>query len=238
MVTGNLNIEQHIRLTVRLWSSFLSLPKICSKPAQIFSFSFSKIRKFKGFFPFFWRGNTYCVINAMTMSITAVWLLSEDYFVSMVSSFLALVSLVFNLCQVLRFSGCCPPPALFQQAPLFLIPSVPVLQRTMNRIRIHVLPTSRNRVAQTLRPEEPQTCTFAQRPCSLPRLDGLEFCIKHILEDKNAPYKQCNYVSTKNGKRCPNASPKGDRKDGWVEHLPRLRCDADKQLMCEFCSPE
>lgn len=86
----------------------------------------------------------------------------------------------------------------------------------MNRIRIHVLPSSRNRVAQTLRPEEPQTCAFAQRPCSLPRLDGLEFCIKHILEDKNAPFKQCNYVSTKNGKRCPNASPKGDRKDGWV----------------------
>lgn len=86
--------------------------------------------------------------------------------------------------------------------------------RTMNRIRIHVLPSSRTRVAQTLRPEEPQACAFAQRPCSLPRLDGLEFCIKHILEDKTAPFKQCSYVSTKNGKRCPNASPKGDRKDG------------------------
>lgn len=79
-----------------------------------------------------------------------------------------------------------------------------------------MLPSSRSRVAQTLRPEEPQTCGSSLRPCSLPRLDGLDFCIKHILEDKNAPYKQCNYVSTKNGKRCPNASPRGDRKDGWV----------------------
>lgn len=148
------------------------------------------------------------------MSITAVWLLSEDYNVSMVTSLLVLVFLVFNLCNVLKSLK------PFQQVLLFLIPSAPVLPRTMNRIRIHVLPSSRNRVAQTLRPEEPQTCAFSQRPCSLPCLEGLEFCIKHILEDKNAPFKQCNYVSTKNGKRCPNASPKGDRKDGWVQHLP------------------
>uniref|UniRef100_A0A1A8KBT9 KAT8 regulatory NSL complex subunit 2 n=3 Tax=Nothobranchius kuhntae TaxID=321403 RepID=A0A1A8KBT9_NOTKU len=83
----------------------------------------------------------------------------------------------------------------------------------MNRIRIHVLPSSRNRVAQT-RPQEPQACSFTLRPCSQPRLEGLEFCIKHILEDKNAPYKQCSYVSVKNGKRCPNAAPKAERKDG------------------------
>lgn len=100
------------------------------------------------------------------------------------------------------------------------------------------MPSSRNRVAQTLRAEEPQTCAFAQRPCSLPRLEGLDFCIKHVLEDKNAPYKQCNYVSTKNGKRCPNASPKGDRKDGWVELPPRRRRDAAQRLMCEFSPPE
>ena len=84
----------------------------------------------------------------------------------------------------------------------------------MNRIRIHVLPSSRNRVNQTPRPQEPQACSFTQRPCPQPRLDGLEFCIKHILEDKNAPYKQCSYISSKNGKRCPNAAPKVERKDG------------------------
>uniref|UniRef100_A0A3Q3WX29 KAT8 regulatory NSL complex subunit 2 n=1 Tax=Mola mola TaxID=94237 RepID=A0A3Q3WX29_MOLML len=84
----------------------------------------------------------------------------------------------------------------------------------MNRIRIHVLPSSRSRVTSTPRPLEPQSCAFTQRPCSQPRLDGLEFCIKHILEDRNAPYKQCSYVSAKNGKRCPNASPRVERKDG------------------------
>ncbi|XP_022618931.1 KAT8 regulatory NSL complex subunit 2 isoform X2 [Seriola dumerili] len=94
----------------------------------------------------------------------------------------------------------------------------------MNRIRIHVLPSSRNRVTQTPRPQEPQACSFTQRPCSQPRLEGLEFCIKHILEDKNAPYKQCSYVSAKNGKRCPNAAPKVERKDGvtfCAEHARR-----------------
>ena len=86
----------------------------------------------------------------------------------------------------------------------------------MNRIRIHVLPSSRGRVSQPPRPQEPMTCAFTQRPCSQPRLDGLEFCIKHVLEDKGAPYKQCSYVSTKNGKRCPGAAPKVEKKDGWV----------------------
>ncbi|CAL8366914.1 unnamed protein product [Lota lota] len=94
----------------------------------------------------------------------------------------------------------------------------------MNRIRIHVLPSSRGRVTQPARPQEPQTCSFTQRPCSQLRLDGLEFCIKHILEDKNAPYKQCSYVSTKNGKRCPSAAPKVEKKDGvsfCAEHARR-----------------
>ncbi|XP_053704931.1 KAT8 regulatory NSL complex subunit 2 isoform X1 [Synchiropus splendidus] len=91
----------------------------------------------------------------------------------------------------------------------------------MNRIRIHVLPSSRNRVTQTPCPKEPQVCSFTQRQCSQPRLEGLEFCLRHILEDKNAPYKQCSYISTKNGKRCPNAAPKVEKKDGatfCVEH--------------------
>ncbi|KAK6308384.1 hypothetical protein J4Q44_G00216550 [Coregonus suidteri] len=78
----------------------------------------------------------------------------------------------------------------------------------MNRIRIHVLPSSRGRLAQTARTQEPQACSFTQRTCFQPRLEGLEFCIKHVLEDKNAPYRQCSYVSNKNGKRCPNAAPK------------------------------
>lgn len=79
-------------------------------------------------------------------------------------------------------------------------------------------------MAQPVRPIEPQTCSYSPRPCSQARLDGLEFCIKHVLEDKSAPYKQCSYVSNKNGKRCPNAAPKPEKKEGVVfcaEHTHR-----------------
>jgi len=46
------------------------------------------------------------------------------------------------------------------------------------------------------------------------RLEGYSYCARHILEDKNAPYKQCSYVSTKSGKRCPNAAHKMDKREG------------------------
>nr|XP_023861307.1 KAT8 regulatory NSL complex subunit 2 isoform X2 [Salvelinus alpinus] len=103
----------------------------------------------------------------------------------------------------------------------------------MNRIRIHVLPSSRGRVAQTARTQEPLACSFTQRPCSQPRLEGLEFCIKHVLEDKNAPYRQCSYVSNKNGKRCPNAAPKVEKKEGvtfCAEHARRNAMALQAQL--------
>ncbi|KAK2516414.1 Kansl2, partial [Columba guinea] len=94
----------------------------------------------------------------------------------------------------------------------------------MNRIRIHVLPSSRGRLTPVPRAQEPLACAFSQRPCSQPRLDGQDFCIKHILEDRSAPFKQCSYVSTKNGRRCPNAAPKPEKKDGvsfCAEHARR-----------------
>lgn len=94
----------------------------------------------------------------------------------------------------------------------------------MNRIRIHVLPTNRGRITPVPRSQEPLSCSFTHRPCSQPRLEGQEFCIKHILEDKNAPFKQCSYISTKNGKRCPSAAPKPEKKDGYIciDNLCRL----------------
>uniref|UniRef100_A0A8C6S8N6 KAT8 regulatory NSL complex subunit 2 n=1 Tax=Neogobius melanostomus TaxID=47308 RepID=A0A8C6S8N6_9GOBI len=114
----------------------------------------------------------------------------------------------------------------------------------MNRIRIHVLPSSRGRVQQPPpRPLELQTCAFALRPCAQTRLEGQEFCIKHILEDKSAPYKQCSYVSSKNGKRCPNAAPKMERKDGvafCAEHARRnaLALRAQMRKACSGPSAE
>lgn len=70
------------------------------------------------------------------------------------------------------------------------------------------------------RPKQPVEglfCNYAHRTCMHNRIDGYEFCMKHILEDKMAPFKQCGFISNKNGKKCPNAAPKSDRKDG---HCP------------------
>ncbi|XP_072034846.1 KAT8 regulatory NSL complex subunit 2-like isoform X2 [Amphiura filiformis] len=56
------------------------------------------------------------------------------------------------------------------------------------------------------------------------RLDGFEYCFNHILEDKNSPYKQCQFISSKNGRRCINPAPKADKKDGYCsEHARRAR---------------
>lgn len=106
-----------------------------------------------------------------------------------------------------------------------------------------MLPSSRSRVSQAPRPLEPQACAFTLRPCSQVRLEGFEFCIKHILEDKNAPYKQCSYVSSKNGKRCLNAAPKVERKDGvtfCAEHARRnaMALRAQMKKSCSGPSPE
>ncbi|KAH0629148.1 hypothetical protein JD844_010996 [Phrynosoma platyrhinos] len=121
----------------------------------------------------------------------------------------------------------------------------------MNRIRIHVLPSSRGRLTPVPRQQEVLSCSFAHRPCSQPRLEGHEFCIKHILEDRNAPFKQCSYISTKNGKRCPNAAPKPEKKDGvsfCAEHARRNAlalqaqmkksnpCPVRESLLCQLSS--
>ena len=68
-------------------------------------------------------------------------------------------------------------------------------------------------------PVEGLFCNYSHRICMQTRLEGFDYCIKHILEDKNSPYKQCNYMSNRTGKRCLNAAPKADKKDGWVKLL-------------------
>lgn len=69
-----------------------------------------------------------------------------------------------------------------------------------------------------------QFCNYAHRVCMQNRVEGYDFCIRHILEDKSAPYKQCNYVFTKNGKRCAKAASKLERRDGYIYScaLPRI----------------
>jgi len=54
-------------------------------------------------------------------------------------------------------------------------------------------------------------CSNPTYECSLLRLDGYEYCIRHILRDPRANYRQCTHVYP-NGRKCTNAVPKLDTK--------------------------
>ena len=46
-------------------------------------------------------------------------------------------------------------------------------------------------------------CGSSKDPCCHYALHGFRFCIKHILEDHLAPYKQCDYFECHTQMRCP-----------------------------------
>ncbi|XP_059481891.1 KAT8 regulatory NSL complex subunit 2-like isoform X2 [Neocloeon triangulifer] len=53
-----------------------------------------------------------------------------------------------------------------------------------------------------------------QNNCNQPRHEKSHYCLRHILQDPTAPYKQCAYTYNSTGKRCLNIAPKLDKKDG------------------------
>ncbi|XP_063953620.1 KAT8 regulatory NSL complex subunit 2-like isoform X1 [Lytechinus pictus] len=58
-------------------------------------------------------------------------------------------------------------------------------------------------------------CNYPHRICMQDRYESYEYCLNHILEDRSAPFKQCNFVSTKTGQKCHKPAPKADRKEGY-----------------------
>ncbi|KAF2893691.1 hypothetical protein ILUMI_12480, partial [Ignelater luminosus] len=55
-------------------------------------------------------------------------------------------------------------------------------------------------------------CAYKSYECTQLTLDGYNYCLRHVLQDKNAPYKQCAYMYSSNGKRCHFPALK-DKKD-------------------------
>ncbi|KAF2069461.1 hypothetical protein CYY_009225 [Polysphondylium violaceum] len=47
-------------------------------------------------------------------------------------------------------------------------------------------------------------CASTKKICSKRPMEGYRYCIKHILEDPRAPFKQCEFISTKSLKQCTN----------------------------------
>ncbi|XP_005107541.1 KAT8 regulatory NSL complex subunit 2 isoform X2 [Aplysia californica] len=66
--------------------------------------------------------------------------------------------------------------------------------------------------------QEGAFCKYSHRECMQNCIEGYDYCLRHILEDKTAPFKQCAFI-TKSGRRCPIAALKQERKDGFcMEH--------------------
>ncbi|XP_063217687.1 KAT8 regulatory NSL complex subunit 2 [Bacillus rossius redtenbacheri] len=63
----------------------------------------------------------------------------------------------------------------------------------------------------TKAPAKPKLCQFSQYSCSKTALQGYSYCLRHILEDPAAPYRQCSYVYPGNSRRCVMPTPKDDK---------------------------
>ncbi|MFT7818033.1 INO80 complex subunit D [Arapaima gigas] len=72
-------------------------------------------------------------------------------------------------------------------------------------------------------------CSYSPKLCKQRRLNGYAFCIRHVLEDRTAPFKQCEYVAKYNSQRCTNPIPKSEDRR-WVGVAVILRVN----LLCSL----
>lgn len=84
---------------------------------------------------------------------------------------------------------------------------------------------------KTRLPPEGLFCNYSHRHCMQNRMDGYQYCIRHILEDKSAPFKQCNYVYPRNGKRCANATSKLEKKEGLCPEHSRKHALLQQKIL-------
>nr|CAD7439265.1 unnamed protein product [Timema bartmani] len=79
-------------------------------------------------------------------------------------------------------------------------------------------------------------CRHQQHTCTQATLEGYNYCLRHILEDKTAPYKQCNYVYAGNGRRCVIPTARGDKSEFCAEHARKAQLARQKSL-CRHVPP-
>ncbi|XP_077541655.1 KAT8 regulatory NSL complex subunit dim gamma-tubulin 1 [Haemaphysalis longicornis] len=102
------------------------------------------------------------------------------------------------------------------------------------------------RVMVSRRPMPPRTasaperklCNYMHRVCLQARIDGYEYCMRHILEDKTAPFRQCAYTHAQSGRRCAYAAPKTDKRESLCHFharkaLQHRRSSGKKQHLVE-----
>lgn len=80
-------------------------------------------------------------------------------------------------------------------------------------------------------PQEKLFCNYVHRICTQTRLDGYDYCIRHILEDKSAPFRQCSFIHPQNGKRCTNAAPKNEKRESLCPWHAKRALMSAKQMI-------
>ncbi|XP_033099630.1 INO80 complex subunit D-like isoform X2 [Anneissia japonica] len=65
-------------------------------------------------------------------------------------------------------------------------------------------------------------CSYSIKLCKQRRLKGYAFCIRHVLEDKSAPFKQCEFVAKYNNSRCTNPIPQDQERKYCNSHMQVL----------------
>ncbi|XP_055378571.1 KAT8 regulatory NSL complex subunit 2 isoform X2 [Condylostylus longicornis] len=93
---------------------------------------------------------------------------------------------------------------------------IQVLSKGINAGKIKIITTAEQEKAlrdalHTEIENKSKACSNRTYDCTIPRIDGYDFCIRHILQDSRAPYKQCAYIYS-NNKKCVQAAPKHDIK--------------------------
>lgn len=84
-----------------------------------------------------------------------------------------------------------------------------------------------------------KACSNQSFECTLPRLEQYQFCKRHILQDARAPYKQCAFFFSSNGKRCLEPAPKYDNKKDYgtnycFEHSRQTQLTKTKSTIGKF----
>jgi len=76
-------------------------------------------------------------------------------------------------------------------------------------------------------------CNYSQYLCRREKVNSHDYCSRHILEEKSAPYKPCNfqYARIHPHRKCPRPALKTDRKDGFcAEHTRKAMVARQKSL--------
>ncbi|RWS16045.1 INO80 complex subunit D-like protein [Dinothrombium tinctorium] len=62
-------------------------------------------------------------------------------------------------------------------------------------------------------------CSYSGKLCKQRRINGYAFCIRHILEDKSSPFKQCSHVAKYNNQKCTNPIPSNEEREYCNSHM-------------------